>query len=211
MVHLVLYGLLAIALAGALFLVAARFLPAGEQIAPSLRDEPLWELPNHTVSADQVEAVRLPVALRGYRFVETDLLIDRLAREIRARDELIAQLRGGVPLDGSSAVAGPATTDATYEAQPLPFEDAPRVVRPPYGPPPSAPDYRPPPVEHGNYAPPHAPAAAAGTPEQPTGFPIPQERYRYSAPNGIPAPPWAVVPAATPPQSGDAEAAPSDA
>ena len=38
-------------------------------------------------------AVRLPVALRGYRFAETDLLLDRLAEELRARDEEIDRLR----------------------------------------------------------------------------------------------------------------------
>jgi len=42
---LALYGLLAILLIGGLYLVAARLLPAGEQIAPSVRDEPIWELP----------------------------------------------------------------------------------------------------------------------------------------------------------------------
>lgn len=97
MLHLLLYGVLAIALAGALFAVAARFLPAGEQIAPSVRDEPPWELPpEHTIRAEDVDAVRLPVALRGYRFAETDLLLDRLAGELRARDAQIAQLRGEV-------------------------------------------------------------------------------------------------------------------
>ncbi len=38
-------------------------------------------------------AVRLPVALRGYRFAETDLLLDRLAEELRARDAEIDRLR----------------------------------------------------------------------------------------------------------------------
>jgi DivIVA domain-containing protein len=89
------YGLLAIVLAAVLFVVAARFLPAGEQIAPPLRDEPPWELPpDRALSADDVDTVRLPVALRGYRFAETDLLLDRLAGELRLRDEEIARLRG---------------------------------------------------------------------------------------------------------------------
>jgi len=42
--------------------------------------------------------VRLPVALRGYRFAETDLLLDRLVEELRARDEEIARLRGVPPV-----------------------------------------------------------------------------------------------------------------
>jgi hypothetical protein len=93
--HLLLYGMLAIIVAAALFLLASRFLPAGEQIAPPLRDEPPWELPaERALSPDDVDGVRLPVALRGYRFAETDILLDRLAQELRHRDEEIARLRG---------------------------------------------------------------------------------------------------------------------
>ncbi|WP_375476933.1 DivIVA domain-containing protein [uncultured Jatrophihabitans sp.] len=94
MVQLVLCGLLALVLAGALFAIATRFLPAGEQIAPVLRDEPPWDLPeSRRLAAEDVEEVRLPVALRGYRFAEADLLLDRLADELRVRDEEIARLR----------------------------------------------------------------------------------------------------------------------
>ncbi|HKC28322.1 MAG TPA: DivIVA domain-containing protein, partial [Jatrophihabitans sp.] len=67
------------------------------QIAPSVRDEPPWELPeDQAMTPDDIDAVRLPVALRGYRFAETDLLLDRLAGELRARDAEIARLRGDV-------------------------------------------------------------------------------------------------------------------
>jgi len=106
--HLLLYGLLAVILAGALFAAAARFLPAGEQIAPPLRDEPPWELPlERPLHPDDVDGVRLPVALRGYRFAETDLLLDRLAGELRARDEEIARLRGhAVPPEESTPPSG---------------------------------------------------------------------------------------------------------
>ena len=108
MLHLLLYGLLAVILAGALFAAAARFLPAGEQIAPPLRDEPPWELPlERPLHPDDVDGVRLPVALRGYRFAETDLLLDRLAGELRARDEEIARLRGhGRPPEESTPPSG---------------------------------------------------------------------------------------------------------
>ena len=95
MVHLFLYGVLAIVLAAGLFFLASRFLPAGEQIAPPLRDEPPWELPpERALTPEDVDGVRLPVALRGYRFAETDLLLDRLAAELRARDAEIERLRG---------------------------------------------------------------------------------------------------------------------
>jgi hypothetical protein len=110
--HLLLYGLLAIILAGGLFFLAARFLPAGEQIAPPMRDEPPWDLPaDRQLHPEDVDAVRLPVALRGYRFAETDILLDRLAGELRARDEEIARLRGvryAVDDSGRHAVRAPA-------------------------------------------------------------------------------------------------------
>jgi DivIVA domain-containing protein len=91
---LALYGLLAVGIAAVLFLIAAYVLPAGERIAPPIRDEPLWELPSsRRLAADDVVAVRLPVALRGYRFAETDLLLDRLADELKSRDDEIARLQ----------------------------------------------------------------------------------------------------------------------
>lgn len=91
---LALYGLLAVLLIGAIYLVAALLLPAGEQIAPAVRDEPIWSLPaERSLVAADVADVRLPVALRGYRFAETDLLLDRLVEELRARDEELARLR----------------------------------------------------------------------------------------------------------------------
>ena len=94
MLTLALYGLLAVGIAAVLFLIAAYVLPSGERIAPPIRDEPLWELPtSRRLAADDVVAVRLPVALRGYRFAETDLLLDRLADELKSRDDEIARLQ----------------------------------------------------------------------------------------------------------------------
>ena len=128
MLSLLLYGLLAIVVAVGLFLVAARFLPAGEQIAPPLRDEPPWELPGgRTLTSADVDSVRLPVALRGYRFAETDVLLDRLAGELRERDEEIIRLRmrSETPVPGSVApdaagdeqYAPPAETPAEHSAE----------------------------------------------------------------------------------------------
>lgn len=122
MLTLALYGLLAIVVIGGLFLVAARLLPAGEQIAPPVRDEPIWTLPaGRTLVAADVAEVRLPVALRGYRFAETDQLLDRLVEELQARDDEIARLRG-VPTakrpaeptkPAGEATAGAASTSPT--------------------------------------------------------------------------------------------------
>jgi hypothetical protein len=118
---LVLYALLAIAVAAAVFFVVASLLPAGEQIAPSIRDDRPWELPaDQTIHAEQVASVRLPVALRGYRFAETDVLLDRLAEELRVRDELIAKLRGATPED-----AGAVPEAEPSETEPEPSETEP--------------------------------------------------------------------------------------
>lgn len=100
MLTLALFGLLAIVVAAVLFLLAAYVLPAGEQIAPPLRDEPLWDLPaGRTLVGADVASARLPVALRGYRFAETDRLLDRLAEELDRRDAEIARLRGHLDED----------------------------------------------------------------------------------------------------------------
>jgi DivIVA domain-containing protein len=105
------YGLLAIVIMVVLYVVAAKVLPAGEQIAPAVRDDAPWALPaTRELTASDVAEVRLPVALRGYRFAETDLLLDRLGDELRARDAEIARLR--------AELAGPAPRCAVRTARP---------------------------------------------------------------------------------------------
>lgn len=89
-----LYALLAIIVIGVLFLLAAFLLPKGEQISPPAPDVKPWAaLPDRRVEPEDVVAIRLPVALRGYRFAETDRLLDRLTEELRSRDQEIAELR----------------------------------------------------------------------------------------------------------------------
>ncbi|HEY2296648.1 MAG TPA: DivIVA domain-containing protein [Jatrophihabitans sp.] len=96
MLTLAVFGVIAIALAVALFFLAVYVLPSGEQIAAPIRDEPEWDLPpDRNLGSEDVAAVRLPVALRGYRFAETDRLLDRLAVELGKRDDEIARLRSG--------------------------------------------------------------------------------------------------------------------
>jgi hypothetical protein len=114
---LVLYALLAVALIAGLFFLAARLLPPGGQIAPPVRDEPLWTLPaERRLDADDVAEVRIPVGLRGYRFAETDLLLDRLGDELRQRDEEIARLRAAAgplaaPVSSATHVIAPHQAD----------------------------------------------------------------------------------------------------
>ncbi len=98
-----LFTLLAVIVVGVLFVVVAVVLPKGEQISPPTPDVKPWaQLPDRRLAPEDVVAVRLPVALRGYRFAETDRVLDRLAEELRRRDEEIATLRAtgaSVPSD----------------------------------------------------------------------------------------------------------------
>lgn len=74
------------------------------------RDSTPVELPaDRAVIGDDLDRLRLPVALRGYRMAETDQALDRLARELRERDALIADLRTRV--DASGEDAAPAQAD----------------------------------------------------------------------------------------------------
>ena len=56
------------------------------------------------VRAD-IDALRLPVAPRGYRMAEVDDVLDRLAAELAERDAQIAELRAARAAD--AAAAGP--------------------------------------------------------------------------------------------------------
>jgi DivIVA domain-containing protein len=186
-VHLLLYGVLAIVLGGALFALAARFLPAGEQIAPPIRDEPPWDLPaDRAIRPEDVDSVRLPVALRGYRFAETDTLLDRLAGELAARDQEIARLRVALGATPADVVDEAAEAESEVEHPPLVEVGAGDEV------------------PHEGTADPESGAAAAPQPA-PASYPAPSTlnaRYDPSEPRAGEAtqwatspPPWAVVPA----------------
>jgi hypothetical protein len=87
------YFLLALVVAAVLFYLVVALLPAGLAVRPMRDDRPL-ELPaDRRMQPGDLDRVRIPVSLRGYRFAETDELIDRLAAEIVVRDEEIARLK----------------------------------------------------------------------------------------------------------------------
>jgi hypothetical protein len=116
---LLLYALLAIIVVAGLFALAVFVLPKGEQLAPPAPDTRPWDaLPDRQLVADDVVAARLPVALRGYRFAETDLLLDRLTDELRMRDDEIARLRGARPSTTGLPSYGPVSQYETGESEP---------------------------------------------------------------------------------------------
>ncbi len=87
------YLLLAMVVAALLFYAIVALLPNGLSLTPQ-RDIRPFELPadRRMVRAD-LDRVRIPVSVRGYRFRETDDLIDRLAAELQVRDDEITRLR----------------------------------------------------------------------------------------------------------------------
>ena len=112
------YLLLALVVAALLFYGVVALLPGGLSLTPE-RDNRPFELPadRRMVRAD-LERVRIPVGVRGYRFAETDDLIDRLAAEIVVRDEEIARLRSSEGGGTARPVAEPRPESRPVEGRP---------------------------------------------------------------------------------------------
>ncbi len=95
-------------------------------------DEPASSLPGRGLppgpfTLDDVDRVRFSPALRGYRMDEVDDVVDRLADELRRRDEELAVLRRLVPVehvpspDGDFRRPGPgAPFDQELDRDPAP-------------------------------------------------------------------------------------------
>jgi len=97
---LALLGVLAVLFAAAV--VATR---GGGELAEAPADAADLGLPDGPLRASDVEALRFPLAVRGYRMAEVDAALERLADELAVRDRLIADLAEQVdaePRDGSA-------------------------------------------------------------------------------------------------------------
>ncbi|MQS35537.1 DivIVA domain-containing protein [Streptomyces katsurahamanus] len=71
-------------------------------------DQPVDPLPlTRPVNRSDIEALRLPVALRGYRMADVDDALDRLAAELAERDARIAELESALAGAQATAVSGP--------------------------------------------------------------------------------------------------------
>ena len=82
---------------GLLFLGASLLLGRGETQPPAELTRSPVELPDdRPVVGDDVRALRLSPALRGYRMTEVDWLIDQFAQITDGRDAELAALRGAV-------------------------------------------------------------------------------------------------------------------
>ncbi len=84
----------------------------GETQPPAELDRSPVELPDdRPVTSDDVRALRISVAFRGYRMSEVDWLIDQLAQVLDERDAEIAALRAATPSRSRGAHAAPVEED----------------------------------------------------------------------------------------------------
>jgi DivIVA domain-containing protein len=89
---------------GLLFLGASLLMGRGETQPPTELDRSPVELPDdRPVIGDDVRALRLSPAFRGYRMTEVDWLIDQFAQILDDRDAELATLRGAAhPPEGAA-------------------------------------------------------------------------------------------------------------
>ena len=90
------YLLVVVAVAAAVFGIASAVFGRGEELAPLPPGATPTRLPVGDVGGDDVRALRFQQAVRGYRMAEVDWVLDRLAEEIerltQERDELAARV-----------------------------------------------------------------------------------------------------------------------
>lgn len=91
------YLLVVVVVAAVVYALAVAVFGRGEELPPLAEGETPTRLPVGRVSGADVRALRIPQAVRGYRMVEVDWVLDRLAGEVERlgaeRDELEARLR----------------------------------------------------------------------------------------------------------------------
>ena len=81
-------------------------------------DRPPTAMPeDRPVESADVDAVRFTVGMRGYRMDEVDEVLDRLAAEVAARDERIAELESRV---GDGAPVASASVASAVDPGPSP-------------------------------------------------------------------------------------------
>jgi DivIVA domain-containing protein len=76
------YLLVVAAVAAAVFGIAAAVFGRGEELAPLAPGPTPARLPVGEIGGDDIRELRLPQAVRGYRMVEVDWVLDRLADEL---------------------------------------------------------------------------------------------------------------------------------
>jgi DivIVA domain-containing protein len=117
---LLVFGVLVVG--GLLFLGASMLLGRGETQPPAELDRSPVELPDdRPVTSDDVRALRISVAFRGYRMSEVDWLLEQFALVLDQRDAEIARLRHSPP-PHPDAPAGQKTLATAAPDEPGPQE-----------------------------------------------------------------------------------------
>ena len=101
-----------------LFLLASVLMGRGETQPPAELDRSPVELPDdRPVLGDDVRALRLSPAFRGYRMTEVDWLIDQFAQILDDRDAELTALRGAAHPPAGTATKQPDEPPAGDEAR----------------------------------------------------------------------------------------------
>ena len=112
---------------GLLFLGASLLMGRGETQPPAELNRSPVELPDdRPVLGDDVRALRLSPAFRGYRMTEVDWLIDQFAQILDDRDAELAALRGAAHPPMGTATKQPGEPPAGDET-PDPDEEHPHA------------------------------------------------------------------------------------
>ncbi|MFV0494206.1 DivIVA domain-containing protein [Mycobacterium sp.] len=118
MALLLLYPVVLVLVAIALFGAASLLFGRGEPLPPLPRATTVTVLPAYGVTGADVDAVRFSQVMRGYKTSEVDWVLDRLGRELEVLRRQVAALQSagvdshpgmaGVPESGA---AGPESVD----------------------------------------------------------------------------------------------------
>lgn len=98
-----------------LFTVAAVATGRGDLMAEVSPDAADDGLSAGRIGPDDVAKARFGLAFRGYRMAEVDAVLDRLAAELRTRDDELAGIRGASSGGGPDAVTSPSRPVAAPE------------------------------------------------------------------------------------------------
>jgi DivIVA domain-containing protein len=110
--------------AGLLFLAGSALLGRGETQPPAELNRSPVELPDdRPVTGDDVRALRISPALRGYRMSEVDWLLDQFAQSLDQRDEEIARLQARPATGRPTPHRHPAPGAATQDEHRVPEEE----------------------------------------------------------------------------------------
>jgi DivIVA domain-containing protein len=111
-------------IAAIVFGVALLALGRGDSLVPATADRVEPDLPDRPLRPADVDGLRLPQALRGYRMTEVDAVLARLRDELAARDAELSRLRDDEATSGvrlAEAASEPAV-DGSVSAVDLPAD-----------------------------------------------------------------------------------------